>query len=221
MRSAYASERDVELWIQALEAKYEGKGSHFGREQWDSILGHCKAITDIPGAFFATELVEAYPEAKVILTTRTPESWHASMMQTTWAVYQDRVRWIAAKLDGPTSRRRRMSDLFFLHFFGHNFPRTGKEVFIEHNVAVRRLVPAEHFLEHRATDGWEPLCKFLGKAVPQDKAYPNTNDVKSFRSRFQAMNKGIFIQVLTSLATKAVPIVAITSILCWMFWASI
>ena len=45
MRSAYASERDVELWIQALEAKYEGKGSHFGREQWDSILGHCKVLS--------------------------------------------------------------------------------------------------------------------------------------------------------------------------------
>ena len=42
MRSAYASERDVELWIQALEAKYEGRGTPFGREQWDLILGNCK-----------------------------------------------------------------------------------------------------------------------------------------------------------------------------------
>ncbi len=42
MRSAYASERDVELWIQALEAKYEGKGAPFARAQWDSIFGDRK-----------------------------------------------------------------------------------------------------------------------------------------------------------------------------------
>ena len=45
MRSAYASERDVELWIQALEAKYGGRGTPFGRNEWDSLLGHCKVIS--------------------------------------------------------------------------------------------------------------------------------------------------------------------------------
>lgn len=142
------------------------------------------------------------------------------MMQTTWAVYHDRVRWIAANLDGPTARRRRLSDLFFQHFFGRDFPQSGKRVFIEHNNNVRSLVPPVRFLEHRATDGWEPLCDFLGKAVPQDKAYPNTNDVKSFLSRFQAMNKEIFTQVIGSLIMRALPVVVITSILCWRFWGS-
>ena len=45
MRSAYASERDVELWIKALEAKYEGRGPPFGREEWNLILGHCKVAS--------------------------------------------------------------------------------------------------------------------------------------------------------------------------------
>ncbi len=179
-----------------------------------------KALTDIPCAFFAKELVEAYPNAKVILTTRTPESWHSSMMQTTWAVYQDRIRWIAAKLDGPTSKRRRMSDLFFQQFFGRDFPQSGEKVFVENNNTVRRLVPPSRFLEHRATDGWEPLCTFLGKAIPEDEAYPNTNDITSFISRFRAMNKEIFMQTLKSLAMRALPVVVVISILCWRSWGS-
>jgi len=32
--------RDCEMWIEALEAKYDGKGT-FGLEQWDQLLGHC------------------------------------------------------------------------------------------------------------------------------------------------------------------------------------
>ena len=142
------------------------------------------------------------------------------MMQTTWAVYQDRVRWIAAKLDGPTARRRHLSDLFFSHFFGQDFPQSGKKVFTEHNDFVRSLVPPVRFLEHRATDGWGPLCNFLGKAVPQDKEYPNTNDIKSFLSRFQAMNKEIFTQVIGSLMVRVLPVVVITIILCWTIWGS-
>ncbi|KAL9118054.1 MAG: hypothetical protein Q9187_005403 [Circinaria calcarea] len=218
MRTAYASERDVEQWIKALEAKYEAKGAPFTREQWDQLLGQYKAVTDIPCAFFAEELIEAYPEAKVILTTRSPDSWYGSMMQTAWAVYQDRLRWIAAKFDGPTSRRRRLSDLFFQHFFRNDFPRLGKTVFIEHNDNVRRLVPPERFLEHQARDGWDPLCKFLGKEVPRNTPYPKTNDVKTFRARFEAMNRDVFNQVMKAVTTKAIPVLLVASIICWKAW---
>lgn len=72
MRSAYASERDVELWIQALEAKYEGKGSPFGREQWDSILGHRKVLSP------ACEFDGKYPRPRLSPTSLVrslPQSW--------------------------------------------------------------------------------------------------------------------------------------------------
>lgn len=36
-----------------------------------------QAVTDMPAAYFAEELIEAYPDAKVILTTRDTESWFA------------------------------------------------------------------------------------------------------------------------------------------------
>ena len=44
MRSVNASERDVELWKEALEAKYQGREAPFGSGQWDSVLGHCNVV---------------------------------------------------------------------------------------------------------------------------------------------------------------------------------
>ena len=31
--------RDCAMWLEAFEAKYDGKGS-FGKRQWDQLLGH-------------------------------------------------------------------------------------------------------------------------------------------------------------------------------------
>lgn len=42
----------------------------------DEICGE-QAVCDWPACAFAKELIEAYPNAKVILTTRDVDSWHA------------------------------------------------------------------------------------------------------------------------------------------------
>lgn len=28
------------MWLEAIDAKFYGKGEGFGREQWDQLLGH-------------------------------------------------------------------------------------------------------------------------------------------------------------------------------------
>ena len=47
--------------------------------------------------------------------------------------------------------------------------------FEEHNAAVRREVPAGRLLEFEVAQGWEPLCEFLDRPVP-DKPFPRLND---------------------------------------------
>ena len=47
-----------------------------------------------------------------------------------------------------------------------------------HNALVRSVVPSEKLLEFNVREGWEPLCSFLGKPVP-DVPFPNVNDSKS------------------------------------------
>lgn len=46
-----------------------------------------------------------------------------------------------------------------------------------HNDHVREVVPKDRLLEFKAADGWEPLCEFLGKDVPEGK-FPHRNDSK-------------------------------------------
>jgi Sulfotransferase domain len=102
----YENPKDAELWLEAFQAKYQGKGKPYGRREWDALLGHWmvrwsrtsfrfitvpltavntgrQAVSDTPAVQFYKELLEAYPEAKVILTVRdTPEQWHFSVLST-------------------------------------------------------------------------------------------------------------------------------------------
>lgn len=53
-----------------------------------------------------------------------------------------------------------------------------KEKHWEHYEVVRRIVPRERLLEYKLGSGWEPLCNFLGKEVP-DVEFPKVNDMAS------------------------------------------
>lgn len=72
---------DAELWLEALDCKQ--KGEKYGRRNWDALLGHCEAVTDTPVVWFWEDLLESYPEAKVIVTVRdSPKQWFDSQMNT-------------------------------------------------------------------------------------------------------------------------------------------
>ena len=47
----------------------------------------------------------------------------------------------------------------------------GKSYYQEHNERVKNIVPKDRLLVWNVKDGWEPLCTFLGKDVP-DKPIP-------------------------------------------------
>lgn len=42
MMSVMENPMDGEMWIEAYEAKYFGKGKPYGREEWDQLLGNCQ-----------------------------------------------------------------------------------------------------------------------------------------------------------------------------------
>lgn len=47
-----------------------------------------------------------------------------------------------------------------------------------HNAMVKAGIPAERLLVYSVKEGWEPLCTFLGKEVP-DVEFPRINDTQS------------------------------------------
>ena len=53
------------------------------------------------------------------------------------------------------------------------------ECYERHNQEVIDTVPADKLLVYRPGDGWEPLCGFLQKTVP-DTDYPKVNSTEDF-----------------------------------------
>ena len=62
---------DLELvsqWSDALD----------GNGDWTQIFDGFQSTVDWPGGFFYRELIEVYPEAKVLLSVRDPDAWERS-----------------------------------------------------------------------------------------------------------------------------------------------
>jgi Sulfotransferase domain len=60
---------------------------------------------------------------------------------------------------------------------------------------MRKLVPSERLLTYELGSGWEPLCKFLGRDVP-NVPFPHLNESKEFEiwmrnKQIRHFNKGL------------------------------
>lgn len=182
-----ANPPDCLLWQAALEDKMAGRDG-LTREHWDGLLGHCGAATDWPVAFFAAELVAAYPEAKVVLTTRAVDAWHASTLAAgNWRATEPFLRVLARLGDWGARMYQPMLHTAWTWYFGGDFARNGRAAFEAHYALVRRLVPPDRLLEFDVGQGWGPLCAFLGKDVP-DLPFPHVNDSRMFRARCMGRN---------------------------------
>ncbi len=152
----------------------------------DKALTDHRSTVDWPGVYFWRELTDRYPGAKVVLTVRDPQRWYDSAHQT---IFQAAMH-TPAGADGITPAGLEMArEVVWARTFGGRFAdrEHAVRVFTEHNEAVRREVPAARLLEFEVAQGWQPLCDFLGVAVPPEP-FPRTNDSASFQAHI--MNRG-------------------------------
>ena len=206
MNASVENPPDCLCWMDAFAAKYDGKGK-FGREEWDSLLGHCMAVCDWPAIAFTKELIEAYPEAKVITTTRDVDSWHASVMKTVnWRANDPELKALA-NVDWSAGLYYPMLRQFWDHFFYGDFENRGKQRFHEHYEEIRNLVPSENLLEYKVCDGWAPLCDYLGVPVP-DVPFPRSNDAEQFVKRCRTQNRKQMMNVVFKAMVVGVPVLA-------------
>ncbi|GFF30442.1 hypothetical protein IFM61606_10537 [Aspergillus udagawae] len=183
--------RDCEMWWDALRAKYDGKGKVFGRKEFDQLLGHCQAISDIPAICFAEDLIRAYPEAKVILTVRDVDKWHESAKKSVMRAQDNHPLffWPMVIMDQLLRMPWRWSRLTMLKakhiLWGNDFEKNGRRAFEEHYKRIQSLVPSDRLLLYHVSDGWEPLCKFLGQPIPSFPM-PHLNDTEMYSTAFFA-----------------------------------
>jgi hypothetical protein len=74
---------------------------------------------------------------------------------------------------------------------------------------IRGLVSKERLLEWTVQEGWEPLCRFLDKDVP-DEPFPhvNTKD-KGWKEREAQLMGGMVVPAMRNAACLAVTVVGI------------
>lgn len=164
-------EAQVPLWNAALA----------GTPDFGAIYDGYNSAVDWPTAAFWQETAEAYPEAKIILSTRSAESWYSSISETILATVWAPETWPPQ----ATEWFRMVTKVLERSFGGAKDKDSLIAAFNAHEAEVKATIPAERLLVHSAKDGWEPLCAFLGKPVP-DTPYPRTNSKEEF---FQHMTK--------------------------------
>lgn len=147
-----------------------------GRPDWASTYAGFDSAVDWPTAAYWQELVDEYPDAKVVLSTRSAESWYQSISQTILAVLDAPGKW-------PPEQRAWLAMVRAVVIDRSLGGRTDRDgiiaAFNAHQTAIKARVPADKLLIFSAGDGWEPLCAFLGKPVP-DTPYPRSNSRQEF-----------------------------------------
>ena len=148
-----------------------------GNPRWQEVFAGYRSTVDFPGVAFWRELVDAYPEAKVILTVRDPEQWYASMRDTFLA---------AAGPDGQPPIPSAGGGVFgegedwFQMMADLQDEHTAIADFKRHIDEVRGYVPSHRLLVYEVRQGWKPLCDFLEVGV-LDEPFPRLNDAEAFK----------------------------------------
>ena len=157
------------------QARWEA--AFHGKPQWEEVFAGYRSTVDFPATAFWRELVDAYPQAKVILTVRDPQEWYASMRETFLAAAgPDGQPPIPGAGDGSFVKgggwSKMMADL--------QDERTAIADFERHIEEVRGYVPSHRLLVYKVSQGWKPLCDFLKVRVP-DEPFPRLNDSEAFK----------------------------------------
>lgn len=159
------------LWVEAGQ----------GRPDWDAIYAGYQATVDYPGAMFWRELAAHYPDAKIVHTVRDPDDWFESTQET---IFADRSPAMMI-MEGP-----------LVPFFAMIHAQFGQKIhdrafmlahFRQQTADVKAAIPRERLLIYEISQGWTPLCKFLGVPVP-DAPFPSENSRAEFKARAESLS---------------------------------
>ena len=147
-------DRAVPLW----------RAARRGEPDWDAIFAGYASTVDWPSAGYWKAILAHNPGARVVLSSRSADSWYDSFSET--------IAWLIGRPDKLPPRLgpwlEMTTDLIADATFGGRPTDRAHAiaVFDAYEAEVKARVPADRLLVFRAADGWEPLCRFLGKPVP-------------------------------------------------------
>jgi hypothetical protein len=170
---------------------------------------------------FWRELLAVYPDARCILTVRdSTEQWYTSQMSTVMPFFWTFVapttlagRIYKALL--PTTAHDRMAALLYKHYTYKDLATNGVQFYAEQNAEVLKTVPRENLLVFNVSEGWGPLCEFLGVKVPKHP-FPRGNDRRVFQENGKKV-VGILNRVVAVNAAKVLSVAFVWYAFVWTF----
>ncbi|WP_295671278.1 sulfotransferase family protein [uncultured Mucilaginibacter sp.] len=176
--------RKLQYWKQMHEE---------GKTDYDALFDGYIAAVDTPAAYYYKELMQQYPEAKVILTVRDAGKWFDSAANTIFK-RPPPVKYAILKFMGRLSKKlsyvplidEHLQDIFFEKEFNGKIDDKQAMMawFNQWNEQVKNTVPAHRLLVYNVAEGWGPLCKFLDVPVPA-APFPQTNTKENFQKRVE------------------------------------
>ena len=156
---------------------------------WDAIFEGFQASVDFPSSGYWRELAAHYPDAKVILTTRSFDSWYESASDTIYPVSKDIPGWMLI-----IPKIRKIKEMTYGAIWDRVFRGAFEDkdatraVFEQHEADVKAAFSPDRLLVFHPKEGWAPLCEFLGKPVP-GTPFPNVNDRDEFKKSVAMMRR--------------------------------
>lgn len=134
---------------------------------FNQLLGPWDATKAHPAMFYPEQVLAAFPDVKVILLQRDDEAWFDSYSRL-YRVITGIGHWLCF-----LPRCRAFHGTFAeitVAALGPGLPQHRAEVIAARHALhdrVRALVPPHRLLEFDVSDGWGPLCEFLGAPLPE------------------------------------------------------
>ena len=174
---------------------------------WQQVFERYTATVDNPACCVWRELVEAYPDAKVILTLhpRGAGTWYESTIDT---IYFTEIMWQFKVLELLTPFGRKFGDMSrrLIWQRSHKGTMNDRDKAIaryeEHIAEVKAAVPPERLLVFSVDQGWGPLCAFLGIEEPKTP-FPNVNDRAEIKKEIRNIMTASYVMLAASAAVIA------------------
>ncbi len=154
---------------------------------WPTLYRGFESTVDSPGCFFWRKLARAFPEAKVILTVRDPYAWLLSTQRGSLVgeAHTDRSRLdpvMAATIANMDAAIEREWGSSLATPPGMSRDQFLREQLLQHTEIVKSEIAPERLLVFQVSEGWGPLCRFLGVDEPKTP-FPHDNDITDFARR--------------------------------------
>ncbi|KAK7705535.1 hypothetical protein SLS64_007902 [Diaporthe eres] len=195
----------VQKWIEVYRQRDAGNRPALMKALREATRGFV-GVTDVPAVDFVGELIELYPNVKVMGVRRDPDAWWKSMGNLNkvsspwWLPYflapMPTWRWFPAFIEGIRGRGKLGAKVS-----GNVVP--GPHLIALHNKTVEKKTPPGQMYWMEITDGWAPLCKMLNKPLPKEP-FPRVNDAAALNELIKGMmlaTAGVWLVITVVLFT--------------------